>query len=141
MGRCDALTKCVAPEKLLLPPFLFLDGFLYEGQEQRVRVIWPGFEFGVELTAQHEGMILQLCYLYQPPVRAETAKCHARILEWLTVGVVELPTMTMTLLHFIYAISLMGFGAGNQHAGVQPQAHGAAHVGDVLLIGIRSMMG
>ncbi len=55
--------------------------------------------------------------------------------EVLAVGIVEFKAVAVAFLDLFLAVGFGGNGAWLQHAGIQSQAHGAAHVGDGALLG------
>ena len=78
-------------------------------------------------------MILQLDQFHQGTIRRGATKDKILGLKLLAVGVVKLVTMPVAFIDFLGAVQLGGLAAGRQFAGLCAQAHGAAHVGDVLL--------
>ena len=115
------------------------DGGLHKGQEERVRLVGPALEFGMELAAQHEGMIVQLGNLHQPPIGRDAGKGHAVALHVGAECVVELKTVAVALLHQLAKaqgrIGPRRVRAGGQLAVIDTQPHRAAHIGDVTLVG------
>jgi len=70
-------------------------GGLDEACKERVRPIWPRQKLGVELAANHEWMIAELCDFYELPIRRETGINHPMFSQNLSVGIVELVAMPM----------------------------------------------
>ena len=89
----------------------------------------------MELRAHHEGVVGDLGNFYQAPIGRQPAEAHAPIGKALTVGVVEFEAVAVALIHFVHAVGFASDGTFLQHAGIQSQTHGPAHVCDIHLLG------
>src|SRR5581483_2198123 len=85
-----------------------LDGRLDKALEQRMRPVGAAGEFGMELAADHEGMIGYLRDLDQPPIRAEAAEHHPGLLEGRPEVIVELEAVAVALHHLWHAVGHPG---------------------------------
>jgi hypothetical protein len=73
--------------------------------------------------------------LDQPAVRREAAEDHPRLVHDLAVLVVELKAVAMPLVHDLFAVGPERVRARQQLARVKTEAHGAAHLVHVALLG------
>ena len=85
----------------------------------------PGLELRVELHAQEPGVALQLYHLHQQAVGRDARDDHAVGAEGLAVVVVELVAVAVALEDDLFLVGLGRQAAGDQAAGIGPQAHGA----------------
>ncbi len=106
-----------------------------EVAEERVRARGPRSQLGVELPRDEERMVGQLDDLGEAPVVRVAREHEPGLLEPLVVGGVDLPAMTVTLVHDLLAVGGGGQRARHEVAGLRPQPHGPAEVGHVLLLG------
>src|SRR5687768_624287 len=93
----------------------------------------PRLQLGVELTADEPGMFRKLDHLDQLAVRRESAQPEPMLDEEVAVGVRDLIAVAVPLTHLGHAIYLGRARAAREPAGIGPEAHRAAHVGDMLL--------
>ena len=105
--------------------------------KKRVGAVWAGLELGVELGGDEVWMNArrQLDNLDQPVVRRNAAKNHAGSGHLLAVLVVDLVAVAVALGNRAGAVKTHGQGVLSQAAGVRPEAHGRAFVGDTFLLG------
>src|SRR5690349_14740116 len=82
---------------VLAVPALVLDRGAHEVAEQRVRLHGLGLELGVELHADEPGMVRQFDDLDQVVLRVHAGHHHARVLQALAVGVVQLEPVPVAL--------------------------------------------
>src|ERR1700680_1426543 len=91
-------------------------------------------ELGVELAPDEPWMRLQLHHLDQRAVRRQPAQVEPMLDELITVFVVDFIAMAMPLAHLWRAVDRSGLCSDAKPAWVRSEAHGATHVGDVLLV-------
>src|SRR5829696_2243309 len=103
--------------------------------EQRRRAVWPRLELGVVLRGDEEGVVGQLDDLDEALVRGRAGHDQARGLEPPAQEVVDLVAMAVALVDDGLAVDLARLGVGVQLHRVGAEPHGAAHVGDLLLLG------
>src|SRR5512145_1642896 len=103
------------------------DAGLHEGREERMGIQGLGLELGVELAPQEIRMIGDLHDLHEGAVRAHAREREALLLQGLAeLRLVELVAVAVALADLR---GLVGHGGGTvafQHAGIGPEAHGAA---------------
>src|SRR5215210_4092077 len=80
-------------------------------------------------------MVAQLNHFHKPAIGREAAQDQASLLHALTVSIVELKSVAVALVYDRLAICPGGFGAWNQVAWIRAEAHRAAHVGYIALVG------
>ena len=113
-----------------------LDGRLDEAVEQRVRPIRTRLlNSGWNWLATNHGMVAQLDDLDQPPVGRLAGQHHAALLERLAVVVADLEAVAVALVDDLVAVGLGGLRAGRQPRRVEAQAHRAALVLHLALVG------
>src|SRR5262245_57341863 len=122
-GRLS-LFFCLAP----------LQGRLHEAPEQRMRLRRLRLELRMTLQRQEPRTIAQLDHLHRLAVRAGPREEHAVGRELLAIGVVELVTMPMPLMHLQVAVGLMGLAPFKDGAGIRSQPHRAAEFGHLELL-------
>ena len=101
--------------------------------EERVRVVGARLEFGVELHADKEIVVVDLHRFAECPVGRKPGKRHARLFELLAVVVVEFEAVAVAFADGIGAVGSLHLLAVYL-AGVSAEAHRAAHL-DAVLIG------
>jgi len=79
-------------------------------------------------------MFLDLGDLHQPFIGGEPREYQTLFCETLAVGSVDLLAVAVALLDLLALVSARGVRAGHQLAGLQAPAHGAALIGDGLLV-------
>ena len=79
-------------------------------------------------------MLGQLGYLDEPSVGRETREAHPVALQQLAIGVVELETVPVALEHDRLTVCAARERSCLEDAGIAPEAHRAAFVGDVALL-------
>ena len=89
----------------------------------------------MELAAYEPGVVLEFDDFYQAVVRRCAGEDEAGIDHFRAVFVVEFPAMAMAFVNEVGAIDFMGLRAFGQLAGIEAEAHGAAFIGDVDLVG------
>ena len=99
-----------------------------------MRTVGPGFELGVELGPQHEGMIRQLGDLHQAVIRGKAAEDHPGTAQDVPVRVVELEAVAVTLVNQVHAVGPVGFRPGDEFTRVRAQAHRSPHFLDGPLV-------
>ena len=101
-----------------------------------MRSVRSALELRVELNCNEPGVnvLRKLNDFDKLTVGRETSELQTLCSELLTVGVVELVTMTVTLVDKTLAVKLAGDGIFVKLAGIQTQAHCTAHV-NALLVG------
>ncbi len=100
-----------------------------------MRLAGAALELGVGLAGDEKGMVGQLDHLHQALVGGEARNHEAAFHKRVAVGVVHLEAMAMALVNDGLAVGPCRAGAGHHLAGVGAQAHGAALVFHVLLLG------
>jgi len=107
----------------------------HELAEQRLRVGRTALELGMSLGGHIPRMHIarQLDHLDQTLVGRKARDYQTGVLELVTEGVVELKTVTVTLVDELLAIGLAREGIGSKLARIGTQTHGAALLGHVLL--------
>ena len=98
-------------------------------------VIGARLELGVELGAQVEGVIAQLDDLHQAVIGREAAEDQPVGGEQLAEFIIELEAMAVPLVDHRLPVGGAGAGALGQATGPGTQAHGAALVRDIALLG------
>src|SRR5690349_24251197 len=88
----------------------------------------------MELTADEPRVRRQLDHLDQRAVGREATQVKTMLDELVAVLVVDLIAVTVALAHLRYAIDRRRLSPLPELAGIGAESHGAAHVGDVLLI-------
>src|SRR3954468_5161394 len=88
----------------------------------------------MELTANVPWVGLQLDHLDERAVWRQTAQVESVLDELVAILVVHFITVPMALAHLRDSVNRRRLGARAELARVRAEAHGAAHVGDVLLI-------
>ncbi len=86
----------------------------HETDKQRLWTRGARFEFGMELTAQHPGVVAQLGNFHQAAVGREAAEHQAGLLQDRAIGVVELEAVTVTLEDHVRAVRVVRPGTGQQ---------------------------
>jgi hypothetical protein len=81
---------------------------LNEPHEQRMGLHRSGQKLRVELAADHEGMVLQLCNLHQLSVWGHPREGHPGFFEILFEGIIEFKAVAMPLVYSINAIGFRG---------------------------------
>ncbi len=114
--------------------FLVSDSRFHEAQEKRVRVDHGAVVLRMVLDADEPFQRRDLDRLDKARLRVLARAHHAGGLELALVLVVELEAVAVALLDVLLAVGLEDFRAGLQVAIIGAEAHGAAHVGDVLLL-------
>src|SRR5687767_12433807 len=104
-----------------------------ESGEQRMRPRGPRLQLGMELAADVPRMRLQLDDLDEGAVRRQSAQVQAVLDELVAVLVVHFVTVAVSLAHLRRSVDPGSLGSRTQLARVRAEAHGTAHVGDVLL--------
>src|SRR5438105_15622642 len=99
-----------------------------------MRTIWARLELGVVLRAQIERVLGQLRDLDEPSVGGETREAHPVALQELAIRVVELEAVPVALEHDRLAVRAARQRSCLEDAGIAPDAHRAAFVGDVALL-------
>ena len=99
-----------------------------------MRTVGAALELRVELGAHKPGMVLQLHDLHQPLIGGQARQSQACGPGGGAVVVVELIAVAVTLGDLRRAVQRPAPAALCQAAGIPPQAHGAALVGDMHLI-------
>src|SRR5690606_31311609 len=107
---------------------------LHEGDEQRVRILDRALILGVELRADIERVVLDLHDLYQARFRIDAGWYHASFVELRQERIIELVAMAMALADMVAVVNLRNAAAFLQVAGIRAKAHGAAHLGNGLLL-------
>ena len=107
----------------------------HEPVEQRVRALRPALELGVELAGHEPRVVAQLDDLDQAAIGRHARQEHARALEGLAVAVVHLEPVAVTLVDDLLAVDRARLRARQQLGRVQAQAHRAALVLEVALVG------
>src|SRR6266550_1238791 len=105
-----------------------------EACEQRMRARGARLKLRVELTADIPRMRLKLHHLDQRSVGRKAAQVQSVLDELVAVLVVDLVAMAMPLADLRLAIDRGGLRSWSEPAGVRAEAHGTAHVSDVLLV-------
>ena len=90
---------------------------------------------GWNWQATNHGMVRQLDELHQALVGGRAADDQAGLQQLLPEDVVDLVAVAVPLVDDLLAVGLEGLGARHHLGRRGAQAHGAAHVGDVLLLG------
>src|SRR5262245_57759793 len=111
-----------------------LDGGPDESGKQRLCGRWFRFEFRMKLHGEKPRMIGQLDDLDELAVRARAGKGKAVGDELLPIHVVELVAVAMPLCYSLFTVGFTGPRSIRQRRGLGTQPHGAAFVGDVLLL-------
>ena len=106
-----------------------------EAVEQRVRALRPGLELGVELAGDEPRVVAQLDDLDEAAVGRHAGQEHARALEGLAVAVVHLEPVAVPLVDDLLAVHRAGLRARQQLGRVEAEAHRAALVLEVPLVG------
>jgi hypothetical protein len=101
-----------------------------EVAEERVRLQWLGFELGVELAAEEEGVGGDLDDFDVRGVGRGAGEAKACAGEDGFVLAIELVTMAMALADLGLAVGVGGEGVGLHDAVPGSEAHGAAHLFD-----------
>src|ERR1700721_3668214 len=101
-----------------------------EGAEERMRLERLGFELGVKLAAEEEGMLGQLDDLDIGRVRRSASDAQTGAGEQRLVFAIEFVTGAMAFGNFGAAVGLCGFRPGFEEAGPRAKAHSAAHFFD-----------
>ena len=97
--------------------------------------VGPGFEFRVELGANHEGMITHFRDLNEVELTIRAADDQAGVIKGGTVGVVEFKAVAVSLNDGLrISIGAGGVGAGGEVAEVGAETHGAALGAHALLV-------
>ena len=107
----------------------------HEVAEQGMRPVRPRPELRMELAGHEPRMVRELDDLDETAVWRDAAEDHPGLAEHLAVLVVELEAMAVALVHDLLAVCLVGESARGQLARVQAEAHRAAHLIDVALLG------
>ena len=92
-------------------------------------------ELGVGLAGDEEGMVGQLDHLHQALVGGEARNHETPFHKGVAIGVVHLVAVAVALVDDGLAVGRCRAGAGHHLAGIGPEAHGAALVFHVLLLG------
>ena len=92
----------------------------------------PRQKFWVVLAGREEGMPLQFDQLHKPTIGGGATHHVARFKEQAPVGIVELKTMAVALIHHLFAIEPIRQGVRGYPTGGNPEAHGAAEVDNIL---------
>src|SRR5712671_4156361 len=87
----------------------------------------------MELTSDEPRMGLQLYDLDQRSVGGQSTQSEAVLDELIAVLVVDFVAVPMALAHLRHAIDCCGLGSDAQSTRISTEAHGASHIGDVLL--------
>ena len=103
----------------------------HELAEQRLRVGRTALELGMSLSGYIPRMYVarQLDHLDQAFIGRKTRDYQTGVLELVAEGVVELKTVTVTLVDELLAIGLASEGIGGELARIGTQTHGAALLG------------
>src|ERR1700682_5129801 len=88
----------------------------------------------MELRAEVEGVVWDLDDLDQAPIGREAGELHPVSGQQLAVRVVELVPVPVPLEHALLSVRAWGERAALEHAGIAPEAHGAALFRDVALL-------
>ena len=107
----------------------------HEAIEQRVRPLGPRLELGMELAGHEPRMVPELDDLDQPAVGRLPGQDHAGRLERLAIAVVHLEAVAMALVDDLLAVDRGGLRAGRQLRRVEAEAHRAALVLHLALVG------
>ena len=90
---------------------------------------------GVELRADVPALVRYLYYLDEVCGGVDTHALHTRLFVFVKVGVIELIAVAVSFLNQRHlAIGLVSTAVFCQFALVGTQSHGAAHLGDALLL-------
>ena len=100
-----------------------------------MRPVGPRAELRVELARDEPRVVGELDDLDQPSIRRDAAEGHPGVAKHLSILVVELEAMAVPFVHDLLAVGLVRQRAGHELAWVQAEAHGAAHLVDVPLLG------
>ena len=111
------------------------EGRRHEPVEQRVRPLGPRLELRVELAGHEPRVVLELDDLDEPAVGRLAGQHHAGRLERLAVAVVHLEAVAMPLVDDLLAVDRGGLRAGRQLGRIEAEAHRAALVLHLALVG------
>ena len=100
-----------------------------------MRPLRPALELGMELAGDEPRVVGQLDDLDEAAVRRLAGQHHARGLERLAVAVVHLEAVAMALVDDLLAVDRGGLRAGRQPGRIEAEAHRAALVLHVALVG------
>ena len=100
-----------------------------------MRAVRPALQLGVGLGGHEPRVVTKLDELHQPVVGADPAPAHPGLAEALAVGVVDLEPMPVALVHDLGAVRGADQAVVLQAGRVEAQAHGAALLGDIGLVG------
>ena len=106
-----------------------------EPAEQRMRPIRPALELGMELAGHEPRVVAQLDDLDQATVGRLAGQQHAAPLERVAVLVVDLEAVAMPLVDDLVAVAAAAFEPGVSLRRVEAEAHRAALVLHVALVG------
>src|SRR5439155_6172232 len=106
-----------------------------EPGEERMRPVGPAAELGMELAGHEPGVVLQLDDLDEAAVRRLAGHDHARGLERRTVVVLHLEAVAMALVDDLLTVRLGRLRAGREAGRVEAQAHRAALLLHLALVG------
>ena len=95
----------------------------------------PGAELRVELAGGEVGVVLELDQFDQATIGGSAADLIARFEKKVAVGIVEFVAVAVAFVDHLLAVETLGHGARSQPAGVDAQAHRAAQIDDILLLG------
>ena len=98
-------------------------------------VVGTRLEFGVKLTADIEGFVGYFHYFHKSIIGRCAGKSHAVFFENFAVIVVELVSVTMTFGYLGFSVSRQSFASLFENARICAQAHSAALVAYIFLIG------
>src|ERR1043166_9518870 len=105
-----------------------------ESLEKGMRLVRFALELGMKLAGDEERMILEFDDLDQFSVRRSAAKDKSGLFEGGAIGVIEFVAMTMPFVDEEGAVKVGGARADHQLARLRAEAHGAAFLGDFLLL-------
>ena len=106
-----------------------------QSEEERMRAVGAGLEFGMELHADVEAVFGNLYSLNDMSVRGHSAYAKSRRGEHIAVVVVEFVTVAVALGNVRGLIAFLHLRAGDYSARVCAEAHGSALGNLVRLIG------
>ena len=91
-----------------------------------MRFIWSGFEFGMELDADHPGVVFNLDYFHQVEIGIDPGDPQSPLFQVIPVEIIEFIPMTVSFGNFSPAVCFVAQGIFGQFSRTGAQAHAAA---------------
>lgn len=105
-----------------------------EAFEEGMRLVRFAVEFRVKLAGDKEGMIGQFNDFDQSTVRSKAAEDELGLLEAIAVSIIELVTVAMAFFDNERAVEPGCFSSDHELAGLSPESHRSALLGDLGLL-------